>query len=69
MVAVAALVVKPGCAVALLFSLRVVGGTGTLPVSGANHELCGRKLGEVMQKPLPVETYAETALHDQIAVP
>ena len=67
-VAVAALVVHPGAAVALGLPLGVVGTVVPLEVADAHPELPGGVLGEVVGQPLPVEPQAEAVPADQPAV-
>ena len=59
MMAIPALMVEPGGAVAEELALLVVGTVVSLKVLCARPELHGRKLGEVMGQALPVQAQAE----------
>lgn len=65
MVLVAALMVKPGAAVALYRALHLIGAAVPLIVFGAGDEFDRGIFGKVVRQPLPIKAYLEAVLSDK----
>ena len=65
MVLVAALMVKPGAAVAFYRALHLIGAAVPLIVFGAVDEFDRGIFGKVVRQPLPIKAYLEAVLSDK----